>query len=300
MDFGKLNDISRVNFRLPASSKINKQLLARYTPNALQVWVGLPIWSQKAWIGKIYPPKAQSKDFLKYYAQQFNSIELNTTHYRIPDKTTIEQWKSQVSKNFRFSPKFPQPISHEKMLQNCQDLVAAFCKAISGFGENLGLSFLQLPPYFELKHLPILEKFLSEFPENIPLAVEFRHASWFKGENFEKAAEVLEKYNKSTVITDVAGRRDVLHQRITNSALMIRFVGNGLHPTDYIRLDEWVGQISEWQKQGLQRLFFFLHEPDNIVAPEIALYFIEKLNSACKTTLPLPKFFGKNIQIKLF
>ncbi|WP_448528836.1 DUF72 domain-containing protein [Raineya sp.] len=300
MDFGKLKDISHVDFRLPPSRQANEKVLRNYPTNHLQVWAGLPVWSQKEWVGKIYPPKAQSKDFLKYYAEQFNGIELNTTHYRIPDKATIEQWKNQVSGNFRFSPKFPQPISHEKMLQNCQDLVIEFCKAISELGENLGLSFLQLPPYFELKHLPILESFLAQFPTNIPLAVEFRHASWFKGENFEKAAEILEKYNKSTVITDVAGRRDVLHQRITNSALMVRFVGNGLHPTDYSRLDEWIWQISQWQKQGLQSLYFFLHEPDNILAPEIALYFIEKLNLTCRTNLPLPKFFDKNIQMKLF
>ncbi|MCS6795947.1 MAG: DUF72 domain-containing protein, partial [Raineya sp.] len=165
---------------------------------------------------------------------------------------------------------------------------------------NLGLSFLQLPPYFELKHLPILEDFLATFPQDIPLAIEFRHASWFKGDNFERAAQILEKYNKSTVITDVAGRRDVLHQRITNQALMVRFVGNGLHPTDYTRLDEWINQIAEWKKMGLQKLYFFLHEPDNILAPEIALYFIEKLNLTCQTNLPLPKFVGREIQMKLF
>ncbi|WP_243390556.1 DUF72 domain-containing protein [Raineya orbicola] len=300
MDFGKLQDISRVDFRLPASKQANEAVLSKFPSQTLQVWVGLPVWSQKEWVGKIYPPKAQSKDFLKYYAEQFNSIELNTTHYRIPDKATIELWKKQVNKDFHFCPKFPQPISHEKMLQNCQNLVTEFCEAISGLEENLGLSFLQLPPYFELKHLPILENFLAEFPVDIPLAVEFRHASWFKEENFEKAAQVLERYNKSTVITDVAGRRDVLHQRITNSALMVRFVGNGLHPTDYSRLDEWIWQIGEWQKQGLQRIYFFLHEPDNILAPEIALYFIEKLNLTCKTNLLLPKFFDKNIQMKLF
>jgi len=103
VDFGKLSDISQVDFSLPAESKENKRILPQKPATKPQIYVGCPIWSQKEWVGKIYPPNAPSKDFLRYYAEQFNSIELNTTHYRIPDRETILQWKSQVGADFRFS-----------------------------------------------------------------------------------------------------------------------------------------------------------------------------------------------------
>ncbi|GAB4125323.1 MAG: DUF72 domain-containing protein [Raineya sp.] len=300
MDFGKLSDISQVNFSLPAESKENRRVLPQKPTEKPKIYVGCPIWSQKEWIGKIYPHNAQNKDFLHYYAKQFNAIELNTTHYRIPDKKTIEQWKKQVDGDFHFSPKFPQPISHEKMLLNAQDLLNEFCEAIRGLDENLGLSFLQLPPHFEIKHLNNLEHFLEHLPKDIPLAVEFRHASWFKGNNFEQAAKALEEYQIATVITDVAGRRDVLHQRLTTPKVLIRFVGNALHATDYTRIDAWIEQIYVWLQQGLETLYFFLHEPDNILAPDIASYFIEKLIAKTGISLKTPTISKPVIQMKLF
>jgi uncharacterized protein YecE (DUF72 family) len=82
-----------------------------------------------------------------------------------------------------------------------------------------------------------------------------------------------------TVLTDVAGRRDVLHMHLTSSIAMIRFVGNGLHPTDYSRIDSWIPRLRQWHQQGLQEVYFFTHEPDNLLAPELAKY----LATALKT-----------------
>lgn len=300
MDFGKLTEITHINFELPEQSPANKQVLSMQSGKALSVYVGCPLWSQKEWIGKLYPSNAQTKDFLRLYAEQFNTIELNTTHYRVPDTATIEKWYTQTPEGFKFSPKFPQPISHDKKLQGTLPLVQEFCRAISSLKERLGVSFLQLPPFFELSSLPILEAFLTEFPAEIPLAIEFRHASWFKGNSFEKAALVLEKYHISTVITDVAGRRDVLHQRLTTDALLVRFVGNGLHPTDYTRIDEWIRQIGSWIEMGLKTLYFFIHEPTNILDPDLAAYFIQKINTECQLSLKIPYIRQQDIQIKLF
>ena len=79
------------------------------------------------------------------------------------------------------------------------------------------------------------------------------------------------------MITDVAGRRDVLHQRLTTNTVLIRFVGNNLHPTDYERIDDWVFKIKEWIDRGLSNVYFFTHEPDNILAPELAFYLFEQI-----------------------
>ncbi len=318
MDFGKLNNVNKIDFTLPTDAIQNKIILEKYKNNLNnldnsngdanefpKIYVGCPVWSNKEWRNKIYPSNAKTEDFLKYYATQFNSIELNTTHYNPADEATIQKWKNLANNknnnNFKFCPKFPQPISHEKiLLKEAKTLSDAFCDNIKGFGENLGLSFLQLPPNFEPKHLDLLAYFLKDFPTNIPLAIEFRHADWFRNNHFSKATDLLEKYNISTVITDVAGRRDVLHQTITNDKIMMRFVGNTttqifepnakypLHPTDYTRIDAWVKYLCRWIGEGLREIYFFCHEPnDNISSPELTVYFINKLNLALKNTLDI-------------
>jgi uncharacterized protein YecE (DUF72 family) len=135
-----------------------------------------------------------------------------------------------------------------------------------------------MPPHFGPDRLEVLEHFLKIF--NLPLAVEVRHEGWFNDEqNFERLFSLLEKYGVPSVITDVAGRRDVCHMRLTNGTALVRFVGNGLHPTDFSRIDDWVERLVQWHVQGLKTVYFFTHEPDNLLAPELAIYLTEKLKS---------------------
>ena len=302
MDFGRLEDISNVDFTLPPDHPDTLPLLNRYTNgDKPRVYIGLPIWVNKSWIGGIYPATMREKDSLIWYAKQFNTIELNSTHYHIPGPDTIERWKQSVPQGFRFCPKFPQLISHESQLKSTKDMTAAFCESIAGLEEKLGDAFLQLPPYFEPSQLADLEEFVKFIPETIPLTVELRHPDWFVDNVASlELFDVLEKYRVGTVITDVAGRRDVLHMRLTTPSAMIRFVGNGLHPTDYARIDDWVERLKFWFENGLQQLYFFVHEPDNTLAPELAIYLIEQLNKECKLNLKLPKKFSQAVQGELF
>ncbi|WP_347157528.1 DUF72 domain-containing protein [Pontibacter chitinilyticus] len=302
MDFGKLSDISRVDFTLPPDHPDTLPLLrqaGRYLKP--RVYVGLPVWVNKAWVGDYYPAKMPEKDALLWYSKQFNTIELNSTHYHIPSPVTIDRWRQAVPVGFRFCPKFPQLISHEAALRSTQGITAAFCEAIAGLEEKLGDSFLQLPPYFAPQQLPDLEHFLKFIPESIPLTIELRHPDWYENRMAGlKLYEVLEKYKAGTVLTDVAGRRDVLHMRLTTPSAMVRFVGNGLHPTDYTRIDAWVERLQGWFENGLQQLYFFVHEPDNTKAPELATYFINQLNKVCGFDLKPPKKFIHPVQGELF
>jgi uncharacterized protein YecE (DUF72 family) len=303
MDFGKLSDITSVDFAIPADAPQTKTVLQKNARKSAEpaIYVGCPIWTNKDWLGKVYPSHAKEKDFLYHYSRQFNTIELNTTHYRIPDPETIERWKAAVTSGFTFSPKFPQIISHEKQLDEAEELTLEFCEAIRGLGENLGTSFLQLAPNFSPKYFPLLEKYVKFFPKDISLAIEFRHQDWFKSSPVaDKAFDLLEQYNISTVITDVAGRRDVLHQRLTTSIAMIRFVGNGLHPTDYTRVSEWVSRCLQWIGAGLQTFYFFVHEPDNKFSPELVAYFIQQLNEKGNFTLTPPRITPQPVQGSLF
>ncbi|NEM96485.1 DUF72 domain-containing protein [Pontibacter burrus] len=302
MDFGKLQTIAHVDFTLPADNAGTQVVLQQHKQEAKpEVYIGLPVWVNKAWAGSIYPASMREKDSLLWYGRQFNTIELNSTHYHIPGPTTIDRWRNSVPRGFKFCPKFPQLISHEGPLRNTQSITTAFFEAIAGLEDNLGSSFLQLPPYFGPDQLPDLEAFLRFIPESIPVTIEFRHPDWFTDEVAgQELFELLEKYEVGTVITDVAGRRDVLHMRLTTPAAMIRFVGNGLHPTDYSRIDAWVQRLKLWFDSGLQQLYFFVHEPDNTLAPELAIYLIGQLNEVCGLNLKVPKKYIQPVQGELF
>jgi uncharacterized protein YecE (DUF72 family) len=254
MKFGKLEDISNVNFQLPIDPKETKNLLQSlpHSDKKPIIYIGCTGWSMKEWVGKVYPKGSKPNDFLKYYTEQFNTIELNTTHYRIPTDDTIAIWKEASLEDFRFCPKIPQVISHSRDLGYGSGNVLAFCNAIQQLKEKLGCCFMQLPPYFGSNKLNLLEHFITNFPKHIPLAIELRHESWFNDkEAFEDVFDLFERNNISPVITDVAGRRDVLHQRLTTDKVLIRFVGNNLHSSDYERIDQWVEQIENWLEDGL-------------------------------------------------
>lgn len=290
MKFGKLADISQVDFTLPVDPVENIVLFDQLSAVAEpEVYIGCTGWSMKEWVGKVYPKGAKAKDFLRHYGKQFNTIELNTTHYRIPSPEMIEKWYRETPADFRFCPKIPQTISHRKDLGVNDTALGLFCEVIVGLREKLGCCFMQLPPYFSFEDLPRLAHFLERFPREIPLAVEFRHASFFDSkDSFNAAAALLQEFEKATVITDVAGRRDVLHNRLTNAVAMVRFVGNGLHDSDYTRLDSWADKLKEWTGKGIKEVYFFPHEPDNLLAPEAADYFTNKI----KTNLPGSKTRG--------
>jgi uncharacterized protein YecE (DUF72 family) len=314
MEFGKLTNISTVDFKLPADAPETARILGAAAPRVglPRVYVGCTGWAMKDWCGWVYPKACKSTDYLKYYGQQFNTIELNTTHYRTPSFADIEKWHDQTPADFRFAPKMLQTVSHSKNLGYGTGLTGQFCEAILGLEEKLGVCFMQLPEYFKASDLPIFEKYCAKFNKSVPFAVELRGTEWFIFEENQKKGtpqykedffKILEENKMSTVITDVSGRRDVLHQRLTTPTAIIRFVGNDLHPTDFTRLDEWVERLKSWFELGLHEVYFFTHEPDNLNAPHLSKYFKEKIEASFPAILRGPKFLDveqKPIQTSLF
>lgn len=275
MEFGKLPDISKVDFSLPADSVTTAETLRKYNKSAqFRFYIGCTGWSMKEWVGSYYPAGTKPEGFLRAYGKQFNTIELNTTHYRIPSPEQIQNWKKDTPDDFRFCPKIPQILSHSRDLGLSNPQLLNFCEVTAQLEDKLGACFLQLPPHFGLAQASVLERFVERWPKELPLNVEMRQESWFAGPAAERARafDSLAQAGIGTVLTDVAGRRDVLHMQLTSPIAMVRFVGNALHPTDYSRIQDWVTRLREWHTQGLQEVYFFTHEPDNLLAPELAAY----------------------------
>lgn len=302
MDFGRLPDLRYVDFRLPPDHPDTARVLARApapTPPAL--YVGCPIWTNKEWLGSYFPLGAKEPDFLRLYAQQFNSIELNTTHYRIPDAPTGRRWREAVGPGFKFCPKLPRSISHERELYNTDALALTFTRAVRELGDNLGTCFLQLPPHFGPELLPRLERFLLDWPAEVPLAVELRHPRWFSDKTLvDTVFATLEALNKTLVITDVAGRRDVLTQRLTTPTAFIRLNGHGLIPSDYARADAWAARLAEWYTQGLHTAYVFIHQKDVRHAPVWTQHFLARMRELTGIAVPPPRLLPQQVQGSLF
>lgn len=277
MDFGKLHSVDSVDFSLPAEPTQNAGILAPLPKATRQtLYIGPTGYNMKPWVGKWYPPGAKESDFLRHYAAQFNTIEFNTTHYRMPDPSSVRRWRDVVPADFRFCPKVPQSISHARDLGLNGPEPQIYCEALADFGESLGCSFLQLPPHFGPRDLRILALFLEKIAPLTPLSVEVRHPLFFQDKPEAEAFwQLLAQHEVAAVITDVAGRRDVCHMRLTNVRTLIRFVGNGLHPSDFTRVDAWAERLKNWFDNGLQEAYFFTHEPDNLLAPELTAHCAE-------------------------
>lgn len=276
MDFGKLASIEHVDFSLPSEPQQNESVLSGVPHAQARLYLGATGYNMKPWVGKWYPSATKDKDFLRCYGTQFNTIEHNTTHYRIPDAATVERWREETPDDFRFCPKIPQTISHARDLGLSGSQIEWFCREIAGLGPKLGPCFMQLPPHVSPAQHMLLLRFLERFPKNIPLAMEVRHPDFFNDSlDAETYFQLLEEQGIATVITDVAGRRDVCHMRLTSDVVLIRFVGNGLHPSDYTRIQAWAERLAVWYKQGLKAAYFFTHEPDNLLAPDLAAYCAE-------------------------
>ena len=135
-------------------------------------------WSYNFWKRKFYPNKTASKDYLAYYATQFNTVEVDSTFYRNPTQQTVENWKKQTPDDFRFSLKFPKMITHVKMLRDCQYETDFFLERVSLLGEKLGALLLQFPPNFGIEQLNYLKTFLQKVPSQYRFVVEVRNKSW--------------------------------------------------------------------------------------------------------------------------
>lgn len=296
MDFGRLpdNEFPLVDFTLPADpARTTEVLKSAIKPVKPDLYVGCAKWGRKEWVGMIYPPKTKEANFLDEYAKHFNSIELNAVFYNMPKKEQVNTWREKAEaagKEFKFFPKFTRSISHLKRLKDADEVTSQYLENITEFGNTLGPAFLQLSDNFGPKNFEILKNYLEKLPHDYDVFVEVRHPEWYSDSGARNDFfNLLRATGKGSVITDASGRRDCVHMELSTPDAFIRFVGNGLHPTDFSRIDEWVERLKEWTDAGLKRISFFLHQHDEKDTPILADYTILKLNEALGTNLERPK-----------
>ncbi len=291
MKFGQVDDPSNVDFTLPQDHPQTKNILNQ-NKNGLQNFeVGCAKWNKTDLKG-FYP--RGTKDELTYYATQFNSIELNATFYGMPSPEQVTTWAEKTPEDFKFFPKITNTVSHFRRLKEITDVVTQYVMSVQNFGQKLGMVFLQLHDNFKPKDFDRLEKFVHDWPQEIPLAIELRNSEWFSDEAiFNKTCELFTQYNIANIIVDTAGRRDMLHMRLTTPTAFIRYVGAN-HESDYQRLDDWLERLTEWKKEGLENVYFFVHQNIEKASPLLSAHFIKNVNEQWGTQLQIPQLAVEN------
>jgi uncharacterized protein YecE (DUF72 family) len=291
MDFGKVPEkqLAGIDFSLPVDPGTNRAVLPPFLKMPL-IKIGCARWTSKQWVGKIYPKGARASQFLEYYMRNFNAIELNATYHNVLSAEAISKWALQArGRDFTFCPKFPKLISHESGFREIEQVTEDFLEGILAFGQNLGPVFLQISEYDRPLQRDKLFDYLGTLPRGFQFFLEVRHPAWFADHALRKELfDTLRSLNVGAVITDTAGRRDCAHMELTIPKTFIRFVGNKLHATDYTRIDAWVSRLKDWSLQGVQEIYFFMHDED--YSPELTVYLVDKINAACGTNLPKPQF----------
>jgi uncharacterized protein YecE (DUF72 family) len=294
MKFGSVDNPEHIDFTLPPDHPDTKRFLKTIKDdNIPEIYIGCAKWS-KADLKGFYPKG--TKDELVYYSSQFNSIELNATFYRIFPAQQFASWYDKTPKGFKFFPKLNQEISHWKRLQDTKEVVENYLYNASNLKEKLGTIFLQMHDNFSPKDFNRVINFVENWPKEMPLAVEFRHTNWYNDTTIaNELYDLLETNNISNVIVDSAGRRDIMHMRLTNATAFVRYVGAN-HESDYARLDDWIVRLKDWKEQGIKEIDFFIHQNIEKESPLLSAYFIEKLNQELGYTLKIP---NKDSQQKL-
>jgi uncharacterized protein YecE (DUF72 family) len=276
--FGKLDNVDHLSFSFEVPTQ-DFSFLPNERSGKLEIIIGGTVWGVPQWKGTHFPGKAKPSEFLHHYSRLFPCIEFNGSYYRIPPASQVEKWVEQVPEEFLFCPKFPQSISHWRQFQNCERETDLFFEALFAFGKNLGTTFIQLPPHYSPAKAEPLLRYLETLPRDVRYSVEMRHPDWFVGSVLEKYASELKKLNVGLIVCDTAGRRDAVHMRLTSDELVIRFGGNDLHASDEVRMNQWAQQLRDWEKIGLKKCYFWIHQPDSLRTVESMNQFKEVLSN---------------------
>ena len=176
-----------------------------------ELFIGTTGYSYKEWRDIFYPKGVAQKNWLNFYAQHYNTVQINATFYQIFARSVFEKWYTSTPPGFRFALKAPQIITHEKMLLGVEEDLRSFVENSKGLEEKCAVMLWQFPPGTQAGQLfNRLEQFLPQLPTTVQHAFEFRHASWFN----DKVYALLNQYHAGFVINDST---DPTHRWIVNT-----------------------------------------------------------------------------------
>lgn len=203
-----------------------------------------------------FPPEHGDNSRLAYYAHHENSIEINSSFYKLPQAKTIRRWAEEVPADFRFTFKLWKQITHQKNLVFNAENVNRFMQVICAAEDKKGCLLVQFPPSLQVSALPQLQELLTLLQiYDWPVAVEFRHKSWYKDTVFS----LLHSFGAAMVIQDMPKAPSPI-ECTTDNFVYLRFHGpGGNYKGSYSDgfLYEYCLYIQEWQADGMTVYTYF-------------------------------------------
>jgi uncharacterized protein YecE (DUF72 family) len=261
-------------------------------PQIPNLRVGTSSWSSQDWVGVFYPAGTAPADFIAEYAKHFNTVEVDSTFYRSPSLALVRNWQARTPAGFLLAAKFPQVITHEKVLVDCASELAEFLNAMDHLGDKLGPLLLQFP-YFSKQAFPQpqeffarLAKFLDQLPRGRAYAIELRNKYWINDRLLDllrarKISLALIDHPWMTPIDQLVAKQDM----VTADFVYLRWLGDrkGIEERtkqwDSVIIDRtremeaWIRIIRSLLKRGLRILGFFNNHYAGFAPGSIKLFY---------------------------
>ncbi len=215
------------------------------------VFVGISGFSYAGWKDKFYPQDMKSEEFLGYYSQHLNSVEINSSFYAQPSMAMVKSWSAKTGQGFMFAFKAPRQITHIlKLGKGSPETAEKLSKTLDLLGPKRGPILLQLPPYSK-QDLKLLEEFLSKTSSIENRVFEFRHESWLQNPTYQ----LLEKHGAGFCIAETEDMEPVF--QVTGGLAYFRLRRESY---DSKSVDKWAEKIKETVKGSLETYVYLRHD----------------------------------------
>ncbi|MFV2114802.1 DUF72 domain-containing protein [Micromonospora sp. LOL_025] len=265
------------------------------------------MWTHRSWQGRYLAHPLPAHERLRAYAGWCTAVEGNTTFYATPSRETVASWAGQTDPDFRFVPKLPKVVTHERRLAGADEELRAFLDAVEPLGPRAHALWIQLPGSFGPADVPTLARFLRGLPAAHRHAVEVRHPAFFAD---PRAARTLEEALATvgaewipfdttaffrTPPTSDAEReawtrkpRTPLRTRALTDRPIVRYLGRDDPARTVEGWQPWLDVVTGWLREGRSPTVF-VHTPDNADAPELARRFHDEVRARLPEVEPLPE-----------
>ncbi len=240
---------------------------------ASKAYIGTSGWNYKSWRNDFYCDTPQ-KQWLRFCAERFTGIEVNSTFYRLQEKSTFKKWRDQTPEEFPFAIKGHRYVTHNKKLLDVEQSVIRCRESASPLGKRLAAVVWQLPAFLK-KDIERLEKFLRNLQhwKSTRHAIEFRDKSWFD----DQVAECLERHAVAICMSDAPDWP--MWDRVTTDVVYIRLHGHTRkYASSYSKpaLGKWATRTQRWLEENCDVHVYFDNDAEG-AAPRNALTLLETL-----------------------